>query len=250
MVYEPTRVGKSVSDQPKYLLVDIGNSRIKFAQVKRAQDRLQLQYCAQIEQLETTIIQSSKVLVACVGKLTSVEVIKSLCIKHQVCCQIMRTEQQQLGIHCAYKQFENLGVDRWLAILAARYISASPLAVLDLGTANTCDIVIENQHIGGWIAPGFSLMKQSLLANTQKVFADISRPQQLTVGDSTPECVNQGCLAAVHGFVTMAEKFLEGRCQNYEILVTGGDQELLFSLQNPHIRYFPNLVLLGLQRFL
>jgi type III pantothenate kinase len=243
-------VEKLVLDQPKYLLIDIGNSRIKFARVDSADEELHIDYCVSVDALEDIIRQSNKVLVASVGKVALVESINGICLKYQVACDLVHTQQQQFGISCAYQKFENLGVDRWLAILAARTITELPVAVLDLGTANTCDIIIGKAHVGGWIAPGFSVMKQSLLANTQKVFADLSRPQQLTVGQSTPDCVNQGCLAALQGFVSMAENYLQDHSQNYEIFVTGGDQELLFSQKNMHLRFFPNLVLLGLQRFL
>ena len=57
-------------------------------------------------------------------------------------------------------------------------------------------------------------------------------------------------VAAVQGFVSMSENYLQEHSQNYQIFVTGGDQDLLFSQKNTHLRFFPNLVLLGLQRFL
>ncbi|MDP5132379.1 MAG: type III pantothenate kinase [Paraglaciecola sp.] len=237
-------------DQLSYLLIDIGNSRIKFACVQSFNDELSVKHCTEVSELETIIEQSKKVLVASVGKIVLVEEIRQICTKHNVECFVAAIQSQQFGITCAYKQFENLGIDRWLAVLAARSITSDAVAVLDLGTANTCDIVVGNQHIGGWIAPGFSLMKQSLLTNTQKVFADASLPESLEVGTTTPSCVNNGCLSAIHGFVAMAEKYLSNSCSEYKIFVTGGDQSLLFSIKNSHLRFFPNLVLLGLQRFI
>lgn len=239
-----------MSDQSKYLLIDIGNSRIKFVRVNSANDDLNVEHCMSIEEIENVIALSHKVLVACVGKPDLVEKLNELCIKHQVSCQVMQTQPQEFGIECAYEHYQNLGVDRWLAIIAARTMTELPVAILDLGTANTCDIVIGNRHVGGWIAPGFSLMKQSLLSNTQKVFTDLSMPQEINMGQSTPECVNYGCLAALQGFVLTAENYLASSEENYEILVTGGDQNLLFSLKNSNLHYFSNLVLRGLQRFL
>jgi type III pantothenate kinase len=234
----------------KYLLIDIGNSRLKFAQVNSADEELHIQYCVGVEALDNIIASSQLVLVASVGKLALLEKLEALCLKYHVTCQIVLTQKEQFGIRCAYQHFENLGVDRWLAILAARKITDLPVAVLDLGTANTCDIVIEHEHIGGWIAPGFNVMKQSLLSNTQKVFTDLSVPEQIDLGRATPDCVNLGCLSALHGFALRAQDYLMAKTQDYEILVTGGDQTLLYSLKSSRFRFFPNLVLLGLQRLL
>jgi type III pantothenate kinase len=239
-----------VSDQSNCLLIDIGNSRIKYALVCAGQEDFVVQHCLHVAELTAVMMTAKRVLVASVGKALIVEELQALCQQHQVKCQLIQTQSQQFGINCAYAQFANLGVDRWLAILAARKITALPVAILDLGTANTCDIVIENQHIGGWIAPGFHLMKQGLLANTQKVFADNRLPSHLVLGTSTPDCVNQGCLAALQGFVMMAEFHLKKHAETYQILITGGDQYLLTELKQPNLYYFPNLVLLGLSRFL
>ncbi|KXI27540.1 type III pantothenate kinase [Paraglaciecola hydrolytica] len=239
-----------MSDQAKYLLIDIGNSRIKYALVSEGQEDLAVLHCVHTTELTQIIKQVAKVLVASVGKTLLVEELQSLCQQHKVECQLIHTQAQQFGIHCAYEQFTTMGVDRWLAILAARKITLLPVAIVDLGTANTCDIVIENQHIGGWIAPGFNLMKQGLLANTQKVFADNNVSHHLSLGVSTPECVNLGCLAAVQGLVLMAESTLAKYATSYEILITGGDQNLITDLKQPYLHYFPNLVLLGLMRFI
>lgn len=239
-----------MSDQLDYLLVDIGNSRIKYELVCARSQNLSVLHCELIAELEPIIMGIKKVLVASVGKTLLVDELKSLCLKHRVECQSITTQAQQFGVNCAYQQYANLGVDRWLAILAARQITSLPVAILDFGTANTCDIIIDNQHVGGWIAPGFNMMKQGLLANTQQVFADSNQPVNLALGTSTPECVNLGCLAALQGFVMMAESYLVNRVEKYQILITGGDQHLLAELKQVNLHYFPNLVLMGLRRFI
>ena len=239
-----------MSDQIDNLLIDIGNSRIKYALACVGQNDFEVLHCELIAELATVIQSVKKVLVASVGKILLVEELQSLCQQHQVECQVIHTQAEIFNIKCAYAQYSNMGVDRWLALLAARKLTDLPVAVLDLGTANTCDIIIDNQHIGGWIAPGFQMMKQALTNNTQKVFSDNNVPFGLTLGTSTPECVNFGCLAALQGFVTMAETQLASRTENYQIMITGGDQSLFAQIKQPNLHYFPNLVLLGLSRFL
>ena len=239
-----------MSDQADYLLVDIGNSRIKYALVKAGRAEFQVHSCSHVSDLSSIIQQAAKVLVASVGKTTLTDELQLICRQYQVSCQLIQTQAHQFGIGCAYENFATLGVDRWLAILAARLLTDKAVAVIDLGTANTCDIIIGDQHLGGWIAPGFTMMKQALISNTQKVFADQQTAQQLSLGRSTPDCVNMGCLAALQGFVAMAEQYLAKHTKDYQILVTGGDQALVSAINHPHLVYFPNLVLVGLSRFL
>lgn len=241
---------KSVSGLSNVLLVDIGNTQIKYAVVNDMSDLTEVKYCQQPEELISYISSVNRVVVSSVGHLAVVESLERLCKRFSKPCKIINTQASTLGIECAYVKFDTLGVDRWLAILAAREITPLPVAVIDLGTANTCDIVINNQHLGGWISPGFSLMRESLLSNTQKVFADTKFPDSMGIGDTTEDCVSFGCLASQTGFVMMAEQYLSNRYEDYFVLVTGGGQKMLNVQNNKKILFFPNLVLRGLFRLL
>jgi type III pantothenate kinase len=239
-----------VSDLFKALLIDIGNSQIKFAQVNDLADLTGVKCCQQPEELTPYISSVNQVLVASVGRSTQVKALQCLCERLNKSCKVINTEATTLGITCAYEKYQTLGVDRWLAILAAREITQLPVAVIDLGTANTCDIVINSQHLGGWIAPGFSVMRESLLSNTQQVFADSHMPDNLGIGITTENCVNYGCLASQTGFVVMAEQYLKNKYEDYLLLVTGGGQISLSLQDNKKILFFPNLVLRGLFRLI
>lgn len=245
-----TMEGKSVSDLYDALLIDIGNTRIKYALVNKLTDLHQVEYCQQVQDLSASIQKSKQVLLSSVGHLTQVQALESLCQQHNIPCRVIQTQAEALGVLCAYENYQTLGVDRWLAILAVHEMTSLPVAVLDLGTANTCDIVIENQHIGGWIAPGFSLMRESLLSNTQQIYADSSFPDNLDLGKSTPNCVSYGCLAAQSGFVLMAEQYLREKYADYRIYISGGGQNLLSVAENKRIHFLPNLVLRGLFRLI
>jgi type III pantothenate kinase len=241
---------KSVSDLFKALLIDIGNTQIKYKMVNDIVDLSDVKRCPDIKDLTSYISSSNEVLVSSVGHLSLLEEIENLCERFNKPCKIIHTEAETLGIQCAYEQFQTLGVDRWLAILAAREITQLPVAVIDLGTANTCDIVVNNKHLGGWIAPGFSIMRETLLKNTQQVFADNNMPQVLDIGDTTENCVSYGCLASQAGFVMMAEQYLNNKYEDYFVLVTGGGQNSISLKDNKKILSFPNLVLRGLFRLI
>jgi type III pantothenate kinase len=242
--------GKSVSDPFKALLVDIGNTKIKYALVNNISDVSHVKCCLHPQELASYINSVNQVVVSSVGHLSLVAELEHVCERFNKPCKIINTEANTLGIQCAYEKFQTLGVDRWLAILAAREITELPVAVIDLGTANTCDILVNNLHIGGWIAPGFSIMRESLLNNTQHVFADKNMPEVLDLGNVTQDCVSYGCLASQTGFVMMAEQYLNNKHEDYLVLVTGGGQHLL-SLQNKKkILFFSNLVLRGMFRLI
>ena len=54
-----------------------------------------------------------------------------------------------------------------LAILAAYHYHPQGVCVLDCGTAITLDLMHgDGRHLGGYILPGFELMRQSLISNT------------------------------------------------------------------------------------
>lgn len=239
-----------MSGASKSLLIDIGNTRIKYALVNSTSNIKDVGYCKHIDELHSYFSLADQVLVSSVGHDSLIYDLKRLCKRFNKPYKMINTEAETLGIHCAYETFQTLGVDRWLAILAAREITQLPVAVIDLGTANTCDIVVNNKHLGGWISPGFSLMRESLLCNTQKVFADVKMPNILDMGSTTENCVSYGCLASQTGFVMMAEQYLNNQYENYLVLVTGGGQHSVGLKDNRKIKFFPNLVLRGLFRLI
>lgn len=241
---------RSVLDLFNALLIDIGNTRIKSVLANQSTDLDDVQFSHHVEELRASIEKSKQVLISSVGHQTQVTKLVALCQQLNTSCKVIQTKANILGVTCAYSNYQTLGVDRWLAILAAHEMTTLPLAVIDLGTANTCDVIAENQHLGGWIAPGFSLMRESLLSNTQKVFADSAYPEKLDLGKSTPDCVSYGCLAAQSGFVLMAEQYMRERYQDYRIYISGGGQNLLSLANNKRIHFLPNLVLRGLFRLI
>lgn len=71
------------------------------------------------------------------------------------------------GVRSGYTDPAQLGVDRWLAICAAFARYRAPVCVVDAGTATTVDVVTgEGQHEGGLILPGIALMQSALLGHT------------------------------------------------------------------------------------
>lgn len=243
-------VEKSVSGKRNSFVIDIGNSYIKYAIHSNESGLSAVSSATSVGDLDSYIEQSDAVYLSSVGHDNQVEDVKALCHLKAKSLFIARTEAVAYGVTCAYESFHTMGVDRWLAILASREITDLPFAVIDLGTAITCDIVEGGQHLGGWIAPGFSLMRQTITQNTQQVFGNSEIPEHLQLGNSTEDCVNLGCLAALQGIVMSAENILSGNAKDYRIIVSGGNRKLISDLASDKIIFEENIVLKGLCLFI
>ena len=88
-----------------------------------------------------------------------------------------RSSAAACGVSNSYAEPERMGVDRWLAMIAAYQRIAGPVCVIDAGSALTIDFVAtDGRHRGGYILPGMAMMERSLLGETARVrFGDAPR---------------------------------------------------------------------------
>jgi type III pantothenate kinase len=185
-----------------------------------------------------------------VGKDDITRDIQHICTKFQTPLFIAKSESAAFGLSNAYTTPSNMGVDRWLAMLACMKRSVySNFLVVDIGTAMTIDAIQNGKHLGGWIVPGVSLLKQSLFKNTQKVFGNEENTFLTAFGNDTPACVNNGCTAQILGTLLMAEREMQKKVKKYEIFLTGGDKNIFSNLKIKNIIECENLVLNGLTLF-
>ncbi len=153
------------------------------------------------------------------------------------------------GVKNSYADPARLGVDRWLAVIAAHHRGPGAACVVDAGTALTLDVVdASGLHRGGLIAPGVGCQRRSLLGTTERV-----RPQGEIhglnwLGISTEEAVAFGTLHSVLGLI---ERVSTAAAQQHHVkrwLLTGGEAAWLA----PHLpgqwQHAPLLVLEGLAR--
>lgn len=125
---------------------------------------------------------------------------------------------------------DELGVDRWLGVLALTEKTKKNAIIIDSGTALTIDLLlIENDsflHKGGLILPGFHLFNQSLMQNSAAI--------RLKNKDITID-INNSDMALLHGFLMSVsgavEKFIMHHHLNFneiDIYLTGGDANIIF----------------------
>ena len=146
------------------------------------------------------------------------------------------------GVRCGYPDFDKLGIDRWLAMVSAFSQFKRSLIVVDLGSAVTLDVVRKDgQHLGGYILPGLSLMRQSLHRGTAQVRVRDHMHDTIEPGEDTSAAVNRGSLFAV---VASIEKL--AHVHPSKLIMTGGDASLVRGLLNVNSHHEPHLVLDGL----
>lgn len=154
------------------------------------------------------------------------------------------TSAQAAGVRNSYAEPAAMGVDRWLAMLAAWSLAGRALCVVDCGSAITIDYLDDRgHHQGGYILPGMRSLQQALLGNTARVFVDRA-PQDFCPrpGTSTSEAVAQG---GDFIFDAIAQRLAQELGPQRPLFITGGDGEL-FCQRVGRGEWLPDLVLDGL----
>src|SRR6185503_15791565 len=83
---------------------------------------------------------------------------------------LVATAAEQFGVRCAYTEPSRLGVDRWVAVLAAYHAARGAACAIDAGTAVTFDAVDSaGMHLGGLIFPSARLLAAALDRNTSNI---------------------------------------------------------------------------------
>jgi type III pantothenate kinase len=163
------------------------------------------------------------------------------------------TQAQAGTLNNGYDDYRQLGVDRWLAIIAAADRYPGPVCIVDAGTAITVDVVAAGgDHLGGYIIPGLDLMRRSLGEETgdlRRLAGDDRPAGKLMPGQGTAEAISSGSLAAVCSLIDHCIDTLRGGKETPELVVTGGDAERLVPHLDTNAHLRPQLVLEGLAKY-
>jgi type III pantothenate kinase len=165
--------------------------------------------------------------------------------------RFVHSEKQAYGIKCAYAQPRRLGVDRWVAMIAAFAEKKSAAVVVDAGTAVTIDLLDKTgQHIGGQIIPGIRLMTSSLHTETAELpQAGKSRSIPTGLGmfaGNTSGAITNGAVNAICGAIDRAVRVSRSEGLRPRIVLTGGDGSSILKQFDGNVLHRPNLVLQGL----
>ena len=161
------------------------------------------------------------------------------------------TQRTAAGVVNGYADPSLLGVDRWLAVIGAYRRVRGPCVVADIGTAATVDVVSRNgQHRGGYIVPGPQLMVAALLRNTSDLesFRATSPPGGgVGFAHNTRDAIERGCRVALAAWIERCVSDAAGALgEPARLLLTGGASAEVEPLLRVECDLVPDLVLRGL----
>jgi type III pantothenate kinase len=157
------------------------------------------------------------------------------------------TRATELGVKNAYREPTRLGVDRWLALLAAHSLSQSPLLIVDCGSATTLDgMDATGNHLGGVILPGLRLFPHCLMQHTDIPAFNESGTIDYFATDTSAGIHSGAILATVSSVERMLGMIEKNSALPPVCMLTGGDAETIGRHLSVEYREVPNLVLQGL----
>ncbi|NNC24210.1 type III pantothenate kinase [Salinisphaera sp. USBA-960] len=228
------------------LLIDVGNSRAKWAlstgRTVHATD------CSErsgdwLSRLP--IDQASSVWLASVAASDVADAVVARAADAGIDCRRLRSESRFGALENGYSVPGQLGVDRWMACVAAVARFKGSILIVDTGTALTLDwIGADCRHQGGFITPGIGTMRQRLCGATQ---LDLPAEQDVLniPGVASSQAIERGTrLSAVSLVDAMAHQYPTDKR-----LLTGGEASLI----QPHLadewQCVPDLVLQGIAEY-
>jgi type III pantothenate kinase len=157
-----------------------------------------------------------------------------------------KAKGEMCGVEFIYKDIERLGVDRCLVMIAAYARYPNGVLVIDCGSAMTADLVSSTgKHKGGYIFPGFRLLKKSLLSGTCNVVVNNDVEPHFRLGENTEECVSNGTHMMIRSTLLSLIELAAGY-EVYNVVLTGGDGLKAKVLLGEKVEYDEDLVFKGL----
>ena len=184
------------------LLIDIGNSLLKSAYFR---DEV-LYYICPVETSnfssdskfhwplpEKKMLSLEKIFVSSVASdQVNQKCYKMLLSALEIEPHFVQVQKTFKGMTTLYET-NKLGVDRWLASLAAWSKYKKNLIVVDAGTAITVDFVnYKGTHLGGLITPGPNILANALAGGTAHLPAVSRREKNLVIPTDTEDAIVTG----------------------------------------------------------
>jgi type III pantothenate kinase len=245
------------------LLVDIGNTRVKWARLVNGQMGKQqaaanaewtaADYARRVIGRGWTFSAADRVIVSSVA---GDEVNRALTAAARKAGaptpEFVSSERTAAGLTTDYIDPWRLGVDRFVAAIGAFHLaSGQPVCVVNIGTAMTIDLVDgSGRHRGGAIVPGPALMVSSLLTHTNGIRVRAKGGPDGTHGmfaKTTRNAIGDGARYAAAGIIDRAieeSRLLVGNSPL--VLLTGGGSADIKPLIRSTCVSLPDLVLHGL----
>jgi type III pantothenate kinase len=251
----------------KALLIDAGNTRIKWTLVT----------AGRLAPLRATPWSDTKPFAAWLARTSGIERVVACSVSAPKAERELRrllraagapapefvhSGAEAAGVRNGYREPKRLGDDRWVGAVCAWHLAGCFRAVcaISVGTALTIDVVdCDGVHRGGLIAPGPTLMLQSLLRDTAGIApraaasaaarrgsADATGTLGLLATD-TRQAIELGCLSATAALVDRTITDVTRRMKGRPVVfLTGGGADAVAPLLRSACKRRDDLVLRGI----
>ena len=154
-----------------------------------------------------------------------------------------------LGAQALVDRPEEVGADRLVNTIAAHDRYATPLIVVDFGTATTFDVVDEDgNYRGGVIAPGINLSLTALHMAAAKLPSVRIRRVDQVIGTNTVACMRSGIFWGYVGLVEGLVTRIRGEYgKPMGVIATGGLAPVFDGATSVIEKIDPTLTLWGLR---
>ncbi|MBF0263865.1 MAG: type III pantothenate kinase [Gammaproteobacteria bacterium] len=239
------------------LYIDAGNSFFKIGIYNKMNEwikTLSIKNQNLFNELEQVILETkktqelNKIWIACVNQALDKTTLTKILTKFSRNIYFFKNDDYPF-INSKYQSLQQLGVDRWLAILYPHFQQHKDYLIISCGTAITLDIVINHEHLGGHIIPGIttamtSLKQKANLKSSLTKYENIYLP-----GINTSECIIQGVLSYTAAYInTMIENLNKQSTSEVSLWICGGDAELIASYLNYDYNLKTDMVLTSLNQ--
>ena len=234
-------------------LLDLGNTRLKLARVDAGRavaiNTWPMDSDSLPSELNARLATSAPRTRAWLASSADVQRRDALCagmaaIGMDVRIAAVQTRCRRLQV--AYADPSRLGVDRFLALLAASERDDGPWLVVSVGSAMTVDLLdVDGRHVGGMIALSPDLHRQALASRIAHL--DVPGGVALDFAADTADAMASGALMAALGLLERSLRRAQlqlGRSPT--LLLTGGGAEALLPQLDTDARFLPALALDGL----
>ena len=232
------------------LAIDAGNTRVKWGvHDGRSWRAVGAVATAEVKQLAHSIDAALPADVAIASNVAGDAVqaaITAACSAATLEVTFIRSPRAELGVINGYRDAQQLGPDRWAALVAANALERGHKLVVNAGTALTIDALsADGKFLGGLIVPGPELMRRSLDRGTAGL-----RLTEGAVDDfpqTTPDAITSGAIQACAGAIERLGHAMvsHGTPPDRIILSGGAAAEIAPWLRLPSAHH-ENLVLDGL----
>ncbi|MCD6413419.1 MAG: type III pantothenate kinase [Elusimicrobia bacterium] len=206
------------------ILIDIGNTQIKSARVKKP-DSLRVEKNVSTFPLSAakfrSILKNAEFCVFCSVVPKASAILKKACGQKNI--KFHRVTFKDFSpLKIKYRNPRKIGADRLTTALGAVKKFGAPIIVVDMGTAVTCELVSgKGEYLGGVIFPGISLSASALFDKTALLPKTIFK-RSPAIGTDTAACIRRGIFDSIGGGIEKAVSDFKKIAPKAKIVFTGG----------------------------